>query len=92
MLPATLTNLVLTVNGQNIQLPVEMRTGSWVECNDVDDCTVYGSRGETLTRVKLHAPLPSLRAGSNELRLACASGSKSSPRVKVMVFSVGEEL
>ncbi len=91
MLAATIRNPALTVNGQSVELAVEMTSGNWIECDGLDDCTVYGLRGETLAKVRLSAPLPSLRAGSNEVRFSCASGSRPAPRVKVTLFTLGEE-
>jgi hypothetical protein len=92
LVPATIRNPVLTVNDERVELPAELTSGSWIECNGADDCTVYGSRGETLARIKLSAPLAVLRAGGNELRFACAPGQGPAPRVKVTLFTLGEEL
>jgi len=92
LLPATIRNPVLTVNDERIEMPVELTSGSWIEYSGADDCTVYGSRGETLARMKLNAPLTALRAGSNEMRFSCAPGAGLAPRVKVTVFTLGEEL
>ena len=92
LLPATIKNPALTVNDERIELPSELISGSWIECNGADDCAVYGPRGETLVKVKLNAPLATLRAGSNELRFSCSSESRPAPRVKVTLFTLGEEL
>ena len=92
LLPATIKNPVLTVNDERIELPSELISGSWIECNGADNCAVYGSRGETLARIKLNAPLAALRAGGNELRFSCAPGQGPAPRVKVTLFTLGEEL
>lgn len=88
--PATFRNPVLDVNGNTIILPVEMTSGSWIECNGADQCALYGPRGETLATVKLSKPLPSLREGNNELRFSCVPGPGASPRAKVTIFSQGE--
>ena len=45
-----------------------------------------------LAKVKLNAALPTLGAGGNELRYSCASGARAVPRVKVTLFTLGEEL
>jgi len=92
MLPATVKNPLLAVNGQSIELPAELTSGSWIECNGADDCAIYGPRGETLGHVTLRAPLPILQAGTNELRFSCVPGTGPSPRAKVTLFSLGEEL
>lgn len=90
--PGTVRNPVLTVNDERIELPAELTSGSWIECNGASDCTVYGSRGETLAQLKLNARPPPLRAGGNEMRFSCAPGSGPAPRVKVTLFTLGEEL
>ncbi len=90
--PATFRNPALDVNGAAIELPVEMTSGSWIECSGVEDCVLYGPRGETLAKVKLSKPLPSLRGGNNELRFSCTPVNGPSPRVKVTLFSQGEAL
>jgi hypothetical protein len=92
MRPAAFKNPTVAVNGELLELPVEMTSGSWIECNGEGDCTLYGSRGETLSTIKVSKPLPSLRDGSNEIRFSCAPGAGPSPRVKVTVFVQGEEL
>ena len=80
------------MNNERIELPAELTSGSWIECNGADDCTVYGSRGETLAKVKRNPPLPAPRAGGNEIRFSCASVTGPAPRVKVTHFTLGEEL
>jgi len=92
LVPATIRNPVLSVNGERIELLAELTSGSWIECNEQGDCTAYGSRGETLAQVKLKSPLPTLRAGVNECRFSCAPGPGPTPRAKATLFTLGEEL
>jgi len=92
LVPATIRNPVLTLNDARVELPAELTSGSWIECTGADDCTVYGSRGESLARIKLSAPLPALRAGENELRLSCVRGPGPAARAKVTLFTLGQEL
>ena len=92
MLSASVKNPVVTVNGIAIEFPVEMTSGSWLECRGPDDCTVFGSKGEVLTKVIPRGVLPALRAGGNAMQFTCAPAQGPTPRVKVTVFCHGEEL
>lgn len=92
MRQATFKNPTLTVNGEHLEFPGEMTSGSWIESSGENDCTWHGPRGETLSTVRLTKPFPSLREGGNELTFSCTSDSGPSPRVKVTVFAQGEML
>jgi len=92
MVSGTVRNPVVTVNGLAVEFPVELASGSWLECRGSDDCTLYGSKGEVLAQVTPRGVLPTLRAGENEIQFFCASAQGPSPRVRVTVFSLGEGL
>ena len=92
MLPGTLKDPALTIDGVTTVFPGELTSGNWLECNGPEDCTLYGSKGEVLGRLSPSGRLPALRAGQNQVQFSCASGQGPSPRVKVTVFSQGEEL
>ena len=92
MLPATLKNPALTVNGERIEFPVELPSGSWLEYDGGSDFAVFGSKGEPLGRHTLKGTPLLLRAGENRLEFLCPSSTGPSPRAKVALFSQGEEL
>ena len=92
MLPATLKNPALTVNGERIEFPVELPSGSWLEYDGGSDFAVFGSKGEPLGRHTLKGTPLLLRAGENRLEFLCPSSTGPSPRAKVTLFSQGEEL
>ena len=92
MVQATLKNPALTVNGERIEFPVELPSGGWLEYNGGDDFAVFGSNGEPLGRQSLKGSPPRLRAGENRMELLCPSAPEPVPRVKVSVFSQGEEI
>jgi hypothetical protein len=91
MLPGTLNDPAVTIDGVTTTFPGELTSGSWLECNGPEDCALYGSKGELLGKVSLSGRLPALRAGQNQVQFSCASGKGPSPRAKVTVFSLGEE-
>jgi hypothetical protein len=92
MLPGTLKNPALTVNGETWVLPAELTSGSWLECNGPEDCVHYGAKGETLGKIAPSGRLPTLRAGQNRVQFSCAPAQGPSPRVKVTLFTQGQEL
>jgi len=92
MKPCTAKNPVVTVNGKAIIFPVEMRSGSYLEFNAVNDCALYGSKGESLTKVVPEGSIPVLSPGENQIRFSCDAGDGPAPRVKVTVISHGEAL
>lgn len=89
---ATTKNPKLSVAGKVIEFPVELASGSWIECNGPDDCTVYGSKGETLRKITPHGEWPMLGTGVTSLKFSCEEAQEANPRARVTVFSLGEEL
>ncbi len=85
-------NPTVAVNGVTINFPVEMRSGCWLECRSLDDCVLRGPKGELLQQVPVRGPLPTLEPGDNAVRFACDPVPGPAPRVKVTIFSLGEEL
>lgn len=92
MLTGTVKNPRIVVNGSSLEFPVTMTSGSWIECNGLNDCTLYGPKGELLAKVTLQGTMPLLQAGNNEAQFSCAELEGPSPRAKVTVFSRGETL
>jgi hypothetical protein len=98
MLAGAVKNPALTCNGTTLVFPVDMTSGGWIEFGGLDDCVLYGPKGERLKQVTPQpsagqaAPLPTLQAAENALQFSCPSTSGPSPRVKVTVFCRGEEL
>jgi hypothetical protein len=92
MLPGTVRDPTLTINGISVQFPVELTSGSWIECNGPEDCTLYGTKGERVTRIVPEPLFPVMKPGLNQVRFSCSPGPGPSPRVKVTLFSQGEPL
>jgi hypothetical protein len=92
MLPATLLDPAITMNGVTTVFPGEITSGGWVECNGQQDCTLYDSKGAVLAKASLSSKLPALRAGPNQVQFSCSSRQGPAPRVKVTVFTHGEDL
>jgi hypothetical protein len=85
-------NPSLTAGGRTITFPVELASGSWIECNGPDDCASYGPRGEPLGKVAPRGDWPALNAGVVPLQFSCDPSLSPKPRARVTVFSRGAEL
>ncbi|MCC6232523.1 MAG: hypothetical protein IT580_07760, partial [Verrucomicrobiales bacterium] len=53
MVPATVKNPTLTVNGHAVELPADLLSGQWIEIEATSEATVYGPQGETLSTLSL---------------------------------------
>jgi hypothetical protein len=92
MMPCTLKNPVVTVNGNVIELPVEIRSGNYLEFNEGNDCILYGSKGEKITKVRLDNQVPVFLDGENHIRFSCDAVEGPAPRVKLTLIAHGEPL
>ncbi len=92
MVACTVKNPTITVNGQIITLPVEMRSGSFLEFDPGNDCVLYGQKGEAITKVTPDGSTAVLSAGQNQIRFSCDAVDGSAPRVKLTIVSHGNPL
>ena len=90
MVACTVKNPAIAVNGKTITLPVEMLSGSYLEFSGDDDCMLYGSKGEVITKVTPDGVIPVLSVGKNQIRFSCSDTDGPAPRVKLTVISHGE--
>lgn len=92
MVACTMKNPEVTVNGKVLIFPVEMQSGSYLEFNAVNDCVLYGSKGEVLTKVVPDGSIPMLSAGENQVRFSCEAVDGPAPRVKLTVIAQSKPL
>jgi hypothetical protein len=90
--PGVVKNPKLTIGGATIEFPIELASGSWLECNGPSDCAAYGSKGEPMGKVTPRGNWPTLPAGIAPLQFACESGNAAQPRARITVFCQGDEL
>jgi hypothetical protein len=69
-----------------------MQSGSFLEFNGTDDCTLYGAKGEMLAKVTPHSAAPRLRPGPNPIQFACEPTDGPAPRARVVVIVHGDPL
>jgi len=92
MVACTVKNPVVTVNDKEILLPVTMQSGSYLELNSKNDCILYGSKGEIISKVIPDSEVPLFLSGENEIRLSCDAVDGRTPRVKLTIISYGKML
>jgi hypothetical protein len=85
-------NPTITIGGKVIEFPVELKSGSWIECNGPDDCAAFGPRGEPLSKVTPRGDWPTLPAGAAPAQFSCEPSDAAKPRARVTVFTRGKEL
>jgi hypothetical protein len=88
----TLRNPEVLIGETRIQFPVAMESGTYLEFNSLQDCKLYGPKGDLLAEVKPQGAVPRLQAGENtvEFRAECTQGLN--PRARVVVITGGELL
>lgn len=92
MVACTVKNPTLIINGEKLILPVQMRSGSFLEFKANNDCMLYGPKGEVITKVTLDGAIPALSAGDNHIRFSCDTVDGPSPRIKLTIISHGDSL
>ncbi len=92
MVACTVKNPALSVNGKAIVLPVTMQSGSYLEFDAKNDCVLYGTKGEMITKVMPEGDVPLFLTGENEIRFSCDAAHGPAPRVKLSVISHGKPL
>jgi len=92
MVPCTVKNPVVTINGKAIELSVQMQSGSYLEFNAVNDCILYGPKGEIITKVRPDGQVPVFTGGENRIQFSCDAVEEPAPRVKLTLISHGEPL
>ncbi len=90
IVPAKLRNPSVTIGGKAITFPVEIETGQFLEFRGVDDCKLYGSKGEEIRDVEPAGAVPTLDPGENEIQFACEPQADVSPRAYVSVITQGD--
>ena len=85
-------NPSISVGGRTIEFPIDLASGSWLECNGPADCTAYSARGELLGNVTPRGDWPTLQTGVARLQFSCESNAAPTPRARVTAFSNGTDL
>jgi hypothetical protein len=89
---AILGDLRMTVGAKTIEIPVELKSGSYLECDANGHGTVFDANGHPLREFASPAPLPTLAAQSNRVSFSCRANAGLNPRAEVTVISAGEPI
>jgi hypothetical protein len=92
MRSATMKNPAVTLNGETVVFPIEMVAGCWIEFDGLDNCILYGPKGELIRKLTPLGSAPALTAGDNAVRFSCATVPGPSPRARLTVRCHGEAL
>ena len=79
----------LEVNGQELTIPVTLRSGSYVELESADECRVYDERCALLERVPLPGDVPVLKPGENRVTFTCQGPDGFASRANVTIIATG---
>ena len=82
----------VTINGVTIKFPVEIPVGASLEFRGMDNCFLYGKKGELLAEVKPEGEVLLLGQGDNDVVFSCDGEGGVPPRARVTVVAVGEVL
>ena len=88
---ASLSQPQLRIGDDDVTLPVEVTSGTYVEVGADGDCRLYSATGELLEQCQLNA-MPQLKAGANALQLTFQASAETSPRTRVTVMTRGAPL
>ena len=92
MVSGFIENPTVTIGGETIVFPVKIESGMYLEFLSLDDCKLYGSKGEILAEVKPEGYIPNLIQGNNEISFSGKGSSKVNTRVQVTVISEDDPL
>ncbi|MFO1021248.1 MAG: hypothetical protein U0903_11200 [Planctomycetales bacterium] len=82
----------ITWGEKNLTFPVEMTSGSWLECRSPEECVHYGPLGEDLGKVLPVGEWPVLERKSTPILFGCDTGPDVPARARITVISAGETL
>jgi hypothetical protein len=88
--PVALQNPVLIVGNQKIRFPITIETGQYLEFQNLDDCRLYGKKGEEVGIVVANGHVPMLESGKNQVQLSFdVEETMLAPRARVTVITQG---
>jgi len=87
---ATLRNPAITVSRRTITFPVDIESGCYLEFASMDDCKLYGRKGELIREVKPQGEVPVVNTGNNQATFACEPPSGLNPRAYVTLITRGQ--
>lgn len=79
----------LSVADKKILFPVDLESGSSIECDSPETCRLYDERGALVKTFQPQGEWPSLASGKNDLAFWCTPPEKLRARAKITVIATG---
>ena len=92
MIPGVVRHPTVILNGQSLDLPVDISSGGYLELDEEGSYVLHGPKGELLNQVKLPHPTPALRPGMNQVQFSFQAGDGPPPRARLVTFSHGRPI
>jgi len=86
-----LKNPVITVGDKQLAFGAEVPAGGWIECDNTGACEIYGPNGAAMGKATVSGEWPQIPKGGTILGFGC-DVQAGSPRARVVVFTVGDEI
>jgi len=80
-------NPSVTIGDKTIVFPIEFESGCYLEFHSINDCKLYGPKGELICDVKPQGDVPVIKAGENQIKFNCNVDSGMRARANVTVIT-----
>lgn len=87
-----IVNPSIKIGNQRIVFPVTLESGMYLEFKSINDCKLYGSKGEFIQEVQVQGTVPHLSSGENIISYSSDLQRTIRPRVQLTVISEGKPL
>jgi len=68
LISGKIINPAITINGKTIIFPVEIDSGCYLEFYSINDCKLYGQKGELIKNIIPQGNIPELKKGRNQIK------------------------
>ncbi len=90
--PSAIHNPSVTIGNRTITFPVTIETGQYLEFLSPNECTLYGTQGEVISKVTPTGPVPIVAANSCTVEFAGTHPNDLATRAQVTIITQGEPL
>jgi hypothetical protein len=92
MVPVTIVDPEITIGGEKLIFKVKMESGMYLEFNSLEDCRLYGTKGEFIRDVKIEGKIPLIIAGENDIFFKCEGTKGISSRVQLTIITEDKQI
>jgi len=87
---AKLVNPSVTIGDATIIFPTKIESGCYLEFHSINDCKLYGPKGELISDVKPQGDVPIMKSGENQVKFNCSVESGIGARANVTMITQGD--